>query len=296
MANKHLPRPVINCEQQAIFYFIYIAYVRIDDISLNGCLNKVSMINEFIMKDSIMLGNENTSRRALFVIHSSITIVRSQFESFTEAIYLLQSSSCISHCTFSNNTALTKGGALHIDNRCNITIEHSTFSFHTCYTVHSCEGAVLYSKYSELLITNCTFDNNRDGAVDILFQSKVRIINSYFSGNIAHEGAAIQAKYDSKITITDTHFCYNEVDFDYYKRNAYSLAIMPGGAIHCYKCKLEIIHGIFEHNKGVALLGLQAHIKIKSCQFSHNCGSQVNSRSAGLRTLASHSTIVHQLF
>ena len=65
------------------------------------------MINEFIMKDSIMLGNGNASRRALFVIDSSIIVVGSQFESFNEAIYLLQSSSRISHCTFLNNTALT---------------------------------------------------------------------------------------------------------------------------------------------------------------------------------------------
>ena len=43
----------------------------------------------------------------------------------------------------------------------------------------------------------------------------MRIVNSYFSGNIAHEGAAIQANYGSKTTITDTQFYYNEVDFDY---------------------------------------------------------------------------------
>ena len=88
IANKHLPRPVINCEQQAMFSFISITHVRIDGVSLNGCLNKVSMINEFIMKDIIMLGHRNASRRALFVKDSSIIVVGSQFESFNEAIYI----------------------------------------------------------------------------------------------------------------------------------------------------------------------------------------------------------------
>ena len=262
IANKHLPRPVINCEQQAMFYFISIAHVRIDGLSLNGCLNEVSMINEFIMKDSIMLGSRNASRRALFVKDSSIIVVGSQFESFTEALYLLQSSSRISHCTFSNNTALTNGGALSLKDWCNITIEHSTFSFHACYTVHSCRGAVLYSTDSELLFTNCTFDNNKDGAI-VVFKSKVRIVNSYFSRNVAHRGAAIQAKYGGKITITDTHFYYNEAKL-----------ALPGGAIRCDHCKMEIIRGIFEHNKGDAVLGIsQAQIKIKSCHFSHNIGT-----------------------
>ena len=78
-----------------------------------------------------------------------------------------------------NNTAMTKGGALHIDNWCNITIKLSTFFFHTCYTVYSCEGAVLYSTNSELLITNCTFDNNKDGAIAI-YEGEVRIFNRCF--------------------------------------------------------------------------------------------------------------------
>ena len=278
IANKHLPRPVINCEQQAMFSFISIIHVRIDGLSLNGCLNKVSMINEFIMEDSIMLGNRNASRRALFVIHSSITIVRSQFESFTEAIYLLQSSSRISHCTFSDNIALMKGGALRIEDWCNITIEHSTFSFHTYYRVHSyVASVVLYSTDSELLITNCTFDNNKDGAIAVV-HSKVRILNSYFSGNIARYGTAIQAyHYDNTlaiIIIIDTHFCYNELDLDTHKHNIYTVD-SPGVAIRCWKCKMEIIRGIFEHNKGAAVYGIQAHIKIKSCRFSHNTAAKL---------------------
>ena len=135
IADKHLPRPVINCEHLAIFCLTSIAHVRINGLRFNGCLNNISMVDEFIMEDSIMLGNGNASRRALFVIDSSITVVGSQFEFFTEAIYLLQSSSHISHCTFFNNTALMKGGALHIDDWCNITIEHSIFFI--SHTLHS---------------------------------------------------------------------------------------------------------------------------------------------------------------
>ena len=106
---------------------------------------------------------------------------------------------------------------------------------------HSCEGAVLYS---ELLITNWTFDNNRDGAVAI-FQNKVIIVinTSYFSGNIAHKGAAaIQANYGSKTTITNTQFCYNEVDFDYCKLKVFTIST-PGGAVIitvAHACEVEI--------------------------------------------------------
>ena len=83
------------------------------------------------------------------------------------------------------------------------------------------------------------FDNNRDGAVSI-FQNKVTIVNSYFSGNVAHEGAAaIQANYGSKTIITDTQFCYNEVDFDYYKLKVYIIST-PGGAVNRRTCEVEI--------------------------------------------------------
>jgi predicted outer membrane repeat protein len=270
IASKHLPRPVINCKQQAMFRLISITHVRIDGLSLNGCLNNISMVDEFIMEDSIMLGNRNASRRALFVTDSSIIVVESHFESFSEAIYLLQSSSRISRCTFSNNTALTKGGALalRIAERCNITIEHSTFSFHTCYTEHSCEGAVLYSTHSELLIIKCAFDNNRDGAVAV-FRSNVRIVNSCFSGNVAWRGSAIQILPGSFALISDSHFCYNEVDYDYYILKIYTSAF-PGGAVNCRSCKVEITRSIFEYNKGVALLGCRTQIRISSCQFSYN--------------------------
>ena len=168
-----------------------------------------------------------------------------------------------------------KGGALRIEDWCNITIEHSTFSFHTCYRVHSCEaGAVLYSEYSELLITNCTFDNNKDGAIAVV-HSKVRIVNSYFLGNVARLGAAIRAHRNTlAIVITDTHFCYNEPDLDTYKLDVYTVA-SPGGAIRCWKCKMVIIRGIFEHNKGAAVLGIQAQLKIKSCRFSNNTAAKL---------------------
>ncbi len=51
---------------------------------------------------------------------------------------------------------------------------------------------------------------------------------------------------------------------------------MPGGTVRCHWCnKMEITRGIFEHNKGVALLGFQAQIKIKSCRFSHNTAAEL---------------------
>ena len=110
----------------------------------------------------------------------------------------------------------------------------------------------MYSIYSEVLFTNCTFDNNKGGAI-LVETGTVEILNSYFSENVAQKGAAIQANHGS-IRIIDSHFCYNEVDFDYYKLNVYTIAT-PGGTICCRMCKMEITRGIFEHNKGVALLG-----------------------------------------
>ena len=87
---------------------------------------------------------------------------------------------------------------------------------------------VLYSTDSELLITNCTFDNNKDGAVIAVFHSKVRILNSYFSGNIVRNGTAIRAyQYNNDtlaiIIIIDTHFCYNEPGLDTHKLNIYTV-------------------------------------------------------------------------
>ena len=74
--------------------------------------------------------------------------------------------------------------------------------------------------------------------------------------------------------ISDTHFCYNEVDYDYYKLKVYT-ASTPGGAVNCRTCKVEIIRSIFEYNKGVTLLGYQAWIRIRLCQFSHNTAAEL---------------------
>jgi predicted outer membrane repeat protein len=233
------------------------------------------MVDEFTIKDSKMLGNlRNASEGALTVTGSTIIAVASAFESFHKAISLLQSSAYITNCHFKNNRAIMKGGALFVKNCFNITIAHSTFSLHACNIVRrSCTGAVLYSTHSELLITNCTFDKNKEGAINVV-QSETKIFNSYFSENVARRGAAIQANYGGLTTITDTHFHYNEVDFDYYKLYVYTVAF-PGGAIHCDMCKMEITRGVFGYNKGVALLGLQAQIKIKSCRFSHNTAAEL---------------------
>ena len=276
MSNKSLPRPVINCEHSAQFHFLSSSYVRIDGLNLNGCFNnRVFTVGEFIIKDSKMLGNlRNVSEGALTVTGSKIIAIGNVFESFHSALRLLQSSAYITKCNFMNNRALTKGGALYMKDCYNFTIEHSTFSFHACNNIswNICTGAVMYSTHSELLIINCTLNNNKNGAIAVE-HSEMKIFNSFFSENVAQHGAAIQA-YRSSLTVIDTHFCYNEVDFDYYKRNVYTLA-MPGGAIHCRKCKVEIIRGIFEHNKCVALLGFRAQIKIKSCRFSHNTAAEL---------------------
>ena len=168
------------------------------------------------------------------------------------------------------------GGALRVVSCRNITIAHSTL---TCYSNNTAAGWQSCTKevltvYSELLlIANCTFNNNKEGAI-IVGTSNGKILSSYFSGNVAQRGAAIQAEFGN-VVIVDTYFCYNEVDLDYYKLNVYTLA-MPGGAVCCYTCKMEIVHSVFEHNKGVALLGFKgAQIKLKSCQFSHNTAAEL---------------------
>ena len=74
------------------------------------------------------------------------------------------------------------------------------------------------------------------------------------------------------------------MDFDYYKHNVYTI-LTPGGAVHCHSCKIEIMHSIFEYNKGVALLGNRAQIRIKSCQFSYNNAEELGGAlHATLRT------------
>ena len=61
--------------------------------------------------------------------------------------------------------------------------------------------------------------------------------------------------------------------FDYYKHNTYKR--ITGGAVHCRSGKVEITHGIFEHNKGAALVGHVAQIRIKSCWFSCNTAAKL---------------------
>ena len=210
------------------------------------------------------------SEKALTVTDSTIKAVDNKFESFQSAIYLLRSSAYVAHCSF------MIGGALCMVNCRNITIVHSTFTCYSDNTWRSCTNEVLkvYSTDSELLLTNCTF---KERAI-IVESSNVKILNSYFSENFAQCGAAIQANDGSVATIIDTHFCYNEVDLDYYKLYVYTLPV-PGGAISCRRCKMEIIRGVFEHNTGAACI---AWVSLRTdyalavlCQFSHNTAAEL---------------------
>ena len=280
IANEGLPRPVINCEQFAHFHLLYTSYVKIDGLSLNGCFdNRISMIDKFVIKDSTMLGNTNVSGRAMVVTKSTILAIGTLFESFIGAISLSLSSVWIIKCTFVNNSALKNGGALHIEDRCNITVEYSSFSFHTCDVYNlKCLGAVMYSQHSEVLIMNCTFDNNKYGAI-VVSHSEVRIVNSYFSENFAqYGGAAIQVR-GGMTTISDTYFFHNKVDNDYYEPTETVNSLytsIPGGTVRCHSCKIKIIRSLFERNEGVALLGLvQGQITISSCQFSYNSAAEL---------------------
>ena len=243
---KGLPRPVINCEQFANFRLLSISYVKIDGLSLNGCFNnRISVIDEFIIKDNIMLGNTEASGGALVVTRSTILIVGGLFKLFNRAICLSQSTGWIRNCIFANNTSIRsvhasqKGGALHIV-KSNITIEYSIFSFHTCDT-YKCSGVAMYSKDSRVLVTNCSFDNNKNGAI-VVTKSEVRIIKSYFSDNIAwYGGAAITSEYGSMTVISDSQFYHNGINYKptvYSKRSLY--VAITGGTVRCRSCKMEI--------------------------------------------------------
>lgn len=151
----------------------------------------------------------------------------------------------------------------------------------------------MYSKASRVLVTNCTFHGNKNGAVAI-FQSQVRIIKSYFLENIAqHGGAAISSEYRGKTEILDTQFRHNKVN---YKPTAYleqSLHVaISGGTVRCRSCNMLIIRSIFEHNKGVALLAYGALITLKSCQFSQNSAAE-SANSIGGGFYATMRTIVY---
>ena len=127
----------------------------------------------------------------------------------------------------------------------------------------------MYSTDSELLLTNCTF---KERAI-IVESSNVKILNSYFSENFAQCGAAIQANDGSVATIIDTHFCYNEVDLDYYKlyvlsREELLVAVCVRWRSYVvYSSIIQVLH---------ALLGfLYAQIKIKFYQFFHNTAAEL---------------------
>ena len=273
MSIKGLPRPVIDCEQFANFHLLSISYVKIDGLSLNGCFNNsISMIDEFIIKDSIMLGKRNASGGALLVTGSKILIFGNLFESFRRALHLSQSTGWIRSCTFMNNTE--KGGALHIA-KSNITIEYSIFSFHTC-DIYKCSGVAMYFKDSRVLVANCSFNNNKNHGAIVVTRSKVRIIRSYFSDNIAQQGgAAITSEYGGMTVISDTQFRHNKINYKPTVSSEQSLYVtIAGGTVHCRSCKMEIKQSMFEYNEGVALLGYnRGDITIKSCQFLYYNGA-----------------------
>ena len=285
MSNRGLPRPVIKCEKSTNFHFLSISYVKIDGISIIGCLNnRISMIDEFIISNSTMQPDAdiNLLGRAMIVKRSTFLAVESLFGSFYSAIYLSLSSATITNCTFRNNHAdgfrNAYGGALFIDNGHNITIEYSTFSFHNGVFHHIVRsGSVMYSRYSEILITNCSFNNNHDGAI-VVSHSIMKVTKSYFAKNASPiGGAAIEVQDGGMITISDTHFFHNIMHFDRFPIQVYSLdtSAKHRAAIYCHLCKMEIKHSKFERNKGIAVHSYQGQIKIDSCQFISNQAEEV---------------------
>ncbi len=215
-------------------------------------------------------------------------IINSQFKSNSAGseagALFLTNGLYVYNCTFSNNKAANRGGAIVVLGEA--TIEKSLFESNEvkCTTTDDVVGGAIYSYFKDLHINNCTFKNNfaddYGGAIycgQNLYinydQGNNEDYNTFFSGNTADSwnGGAIYGH--SKLFIKNAKFSSNE-------------AWLNGGAIHSFE-DISVTHCLFDSNrcegaaskcKGGAIFGNRTVNILKSIfnnNYAENYGGAV---------------------
>ncbi len=122
------------------------------------------------------------------------------------------SSPTVKNCTFTGNTALTRGGGMWNIESSNPTIINSTFTGNSCLNT----GGGIYNSFSAPTLTNCMFNNNTAdfGAGMFNHESSPTVTSCTFNDNIAEtRGGGMYNFISSSPTLTNCIFSGNEAGF-----------------------------------------------------------------------------------
>lgn len=120
----------------------------------------------------------------------------------------------VSNCKFNNNKAKAYGGAIHLYNAQEVIISNCTFENNTIVPSQDLAGGAIGTYDSKLEITNCIFtDNNSrlNGGAIYNNHSNVSIKNSIFTSNSSSNGnGGAIANYMCSPTISNSIFISNQ--------------------------------------------------------------------------------------
>ena len=168
----------------------------------------------------------------------------------------------ISNCTFQNNKAISRGGAIEFHGL-KLTVKTSSF-YHNTVTAKVGGGAAIYAGFnSTSYVSNCSFRRNmaeltRGGAI-ALYGLFLSVHTSSFHDNAVSSslggGGAIFASFSSTCNISSCLFLRNTVK-------------LHGGAVEFLGLKLAITTSYFESNNASGKRGYGGAVYI---YFISNC-------------------------
>ena len=230
----------VECDSQSgRFNIRETTFATIQGLHFIGCGgNRVSQVEQFIIKDTIFQGEEGRGR-ALYTASSNVLIVSSNF---------------------THNTAKIEGGALFAHNS-NLHVVESSYSYN-----RASFGGVMVTSESSVKIINSTFSKNVAmvyGGVMITHADSLSISGSIFTNNRAGGNSGVMEIYGSYASITDCTFSHN-------------IAEECCGVVNAVNNFFSIRSSIFNNNSaaiGGVMITLDSSLNIVSSTFSSNSAS-----------------------
>ena len=294
----------INCGVSVRLRFNFTAYVHIQGITFNGCLDtEIRSVDKFIIENSTFLAVSPLlyGGQALVVASSTVIITKSHFTSFHPgkqhggAIYSSNSSVFISQSMFMNNSA-HYGGVFYCQDS-KIWIKNTSFAGNSAR-----RGGVLYSKKkaTEATEINSTLHeylkswiHNNDSNMDLLLRSNVACIGSNFSRNTAtSNGGVIFSESSCNLYLDQSNFEFNvglhggvllmrtfSVVIIYRSTFLNNAALRIGGVGYISNSTMTVMQSLFCHNRagqhaGALYFTDRAKISIHSGIF-HNSTANI---------------------
>ncbi len=199
------------------------------------------------------------------VYHVNFTIQRTNF-SGNNAV--LSNGGCITgtgstafyieDCYFLNNTG-KRGGVLHADNNCSVTVEHSHFR-NNLATRSS--GVFAVSNFTSLALRSCEFLNNTatltQSVLTINYDGTLIIEDCVFDQNPSAFTGFLEAANVIKITVTNSVFTRNSADV--------------GSVVEIGRSKAWFENCSFVDNRGGSLFygHYEASLTFRNCTFSNH--------------------------